>query len=106
MVRMETVVYERENRTKMITALLGPNLDVKKYRQVVTDLGYDIETTAAFKEYAMFYAREMEMIRERQAEEMLKAFERMKKDGTIAAFIKQSQELRARSKAREENPNA
>lgn len=86
MVRMEHAVETRREHVHIAATLLGPNVDLKKFRSVNDDFNKDIDVTSSLREYALFYAQEKELRRNRTVEAMMKAFERMKKDGTIAAF--------------------
>lgn len=100
MVRMETAVQYRQDRVLTMASLLAPNLDIKKFRQISDDFTSDLEATSSLREYALFYAREKEMARERTVAAMMKAFERMEKDGTIEAFRARVERERAEIRAR------
>lgn len=88
MVTMESMANQRAEYTGLTATMLGPNLDIKKYRQTMDEFAEDVETTRALREYAMFYARERELLKSRRDQELIKAFEQMQKDGTIEAFRK------------------
>ncbi len=104
MVRMEQIVEARMEHVQIAATLLGPNVDLKKFKSVNDTFNNDIDATASLREYALFYAREQEIVRESIAGAMMKAFERMKKDGTIDAFKKRVAEARARIHANDPQP--
>lgn len=88
MVTMENMAEQRSEYTSLTAAMIGPNLDLKKYRLTMDEFADDVEVTRALREYAMFYARERELLKARRDQELVKAFEQMQKDGTIEAFRK------------------
>lgn len=85
---MEEVASTDELFLHARTAMLGPNVDIKQFSRVMQELADDITAIREYRRYALYYAKEAEMRRQRVGENLWKAFEQMQKDGTIEAFRK------------------
>lgn len=68
--------------------MLGPNVDLKQYANIIREMLSDVQSAAKYREYALYHAKEQEMIKMRQAELLLENLKKLEEEGIIEQFRK------------------
>lgn len=83
--------------------MLGPNVDLKQYGNIIKEMLSDVRTSQKYHEYALYHAKEQELIRMRQAEMLLENLNKLEEVGIIDQFKKEAEEWRKEVEERQKN---
>lgn len=86
LLQMEEVANSRESSTFLSAMMLGPNVDRKKYSEVMEEYYRALGYVSDLRRYNLYSEREKKRHYAKVYRQLMKDFRQMQKDGTIAAF--------------------
>lgn len=93
MLLMEEAAENREKALTLSYSMLGPNVDRKKYREVMNNYIDTLDEIIELKGYGGYIKQEKRKQELSIFESLMRDYQRMEENGTIAAFRKECEEI-------------